>query len=164
MAITGGTRLFPKRNKTILPVEVEDEQSSSEPEIPSTEISYANINGPDRVASAEKIFIPTQPIRDQQGRIIMDEKLISAPDVNYVTVTSPNGEQTKISKKFLHALSYMNAGSDDETFGIALQESELWKWLFDQWRQKLLTQPSFIPSTTNFLDIMELKEILHENF
>ena len=160
MAITGGARIFRKRNKSELPVQ----QASYEPEITNADISYANINGTDLVASGENIAIPTQPIRDDQGNIIMDEKLISAPDVNYVTVTGPNGEQTKISKKFLHALSYMNAGSDDENIGIALQESALWKWLFKEWRQKLLTQPSFIPSTTNFLDIMELKEILHENF
>jgi hypothetical protein len=162
MAITGGGRLFRKRDKPTLPAPAE--QASNDAEIANTDISYANINGPDRVTSVENITIPTQPIRDNQGKIIMDEKLISAPDENYVTVTSPNGEQTKISKKFLHALSYMNAGSEDENIGIALQESAMWKWLFREWRQKLLTQPSFIPSTTNFLDIMELKEILHEKF
>lgn len=160
MAMTGGLRLIRKRPKN----EVAVQQASYEPETSNQDISYANITGTDRLASAENISIPTSPIRDNRGNIIMDEKLISAPDKNYVTVTSPNGEQTKISKKFLHALSYMNAASNDESKGVTFQQSALWKWLFKEWRQRLLKQPSFIPSTTNFLDIIELKEILHENF
>jgi len=129
------------------------------------DINYANINAADKLVSAEEIAISTQPILDNDGNIILDEKLISSPDINYVTVTGPNGEQTKISKKFLHALSYMNAAATDDDFvGITIQESSLWKWLFQEWRRKLLAQPTFIPSATNFLDIIELKEILHENF
>jgi hypothetical protein len=59
----------------------------------------------------------------------------------------------------------MNAGpSEDDYFGIMMKEGSLWKWLFDEWRKKLLYQDSFIPTATNFLDIMEMKEILHENF
>jgi hypothetical protein len=160
-----GSKLFRKPVKRLTIVQPEsDLESSYEAEAPNTEMTYANINAADRVVADESIAIPNEPIRDNHGNIIMDEKLVSAPDVNYVTVTGPNGEQTKISKKFLHALSYMNAGTDDDHLGIALQESSMWKWLFKEWREKLLKQPTFIPSTTNFLDIMELKEILHENF
>jgi hypothetical protein len=139
-------------------------QASYEPENDNNNLSYAAISTKERPNADENIVIPTEPIRDQQGNIIMDEKLISAPDVNYVTVTGPNGAQTKISKKFLHALGYMNARSGTNDFaGITLHDGSLWKWLFQEWRQKLLAQPSFIPSATNFLDIIELKEILHEN-
>jgi hypothetical protein len=130
----------------------------------SGDIRYAPIDNADQPLTSKPIAIPTQPIRDGDGNIIMDEKLISAADDKYVTVTGPNGEQTKISKKFIHALSYMNAGSSgDDNLGIMLHEGSLWKWLFQEWRQKLLSQSSFIPGATNFLDILELKEILHEN-
>jgi hypothetical protein len=128
------------------------------------DITYAAVDNADKRITNERIAVPSRPIRDGAGNIILDEKLVSAPDDNYVTVTGPNGEQTKISKKFLHALSYMNSASgEDDYMGIMLHEGSLWKWLFQEWRQKLLTQPSFIPSAANFLDIMELKEILHEN-
>ena len=86
MAITGGGRLFRKQNKPTLPEPVE--QASDEPEIANTDISYANINGPDRVTPVENIAIQTQPIRDNQGNIIMDEKLISAPDVSSIACAS----------------------------------------------------------------------------
>ncbi|MHA4847674.1 hypothetical protein ACX0G7_26140 [Flavitalea antarctica] len=159
------SKLFKKPAKSSMSVlTASAQQASPETEDPNVVMTYANVKAPDPVVSEKDIVIPNEPIRDNNGNIIMDEKLVSAPDVNYVTVTGPNGEQTKISKKFLHALSYMNAVSDDDHLGIALQESSMWKWLFKEWRQKLLNQPTFIPSTTNFLDIMELKEILHENF
>lgn len=159
------SKLFKKPAKSSISVlTASAQQASPETEDPNVVMTYANVKAPDPVVSGKDIVIPNEPIRDNNGNIIMDEKLVSAPDVNYVTVTGPNGEQTKISKKFLHALSYMNAVSDDDHLGIALQESSMWKWLFKEWRQKLLNQPTFIPSTTNFLDIMELKEILHENF
>ena len=116
------------------------------------------------VNSKTNISIPNDPILDRQGNIIMDEKLVSLPNSNYVTVTSPNGEQTKISKKFLRALSYMNAANESEDRDILIRESSLWKWIFQEWRNKILSEPSFIPSATNFLDIMELKEILQDNF
>lgn len=116
------------------------------------------------VNSKTQFSIPNEPILDRQGNIIMDEKLVTLPNSNYVTVTSPNGEQTKISKKFLRALSYMNASNDSEERDIIIRESALWKWLFQEWRNKILSEPSFIPSATNFLDIMELKEILQDNF
>jgi hypothetical protein len=154
---------LPVVQTAFLPEEPNEEIANSD--IANDNINYADVNDAEKFHSAGDINIPSHPILDREGNIIMDEKLVSAPDGNYVTVTGPNGEQTKISKKFLHALSYMNAGSNDEDYmGILLQEGSLWKWLFQEWRKKLLHQPSFIPTATNFLDIMELKEILHENF
>ncbi len=128
------------------------------------DMRYANIDNADKRITALPINIPTEPIRDGDGNIIMDEKLVSTPDNNYVTVTGPNGSQTRISKKFLRALSYMNAGAtEEEQLGVVLQESALWKWLFQEWRTRLIQEPSFIPSSTNFLDILEMKDLLHDN-
>jgi len=149
---------LPVVQASFLPVEASEDNTNED-------IDYTIVNGTEKFNLADDINIPTHPIRDRDGNIIMDEKLVSAPDGNYVTVTGPNGEQTKISKKFLNALSYMNEDSKEEDYmGILLHDGSLWKWLFQEWRKKLLNQPSFIPTATNFLDIMELKEILHENF
>ena len=128
------------------------------------DMRYATIDNADKRITAYPISIPTEPIRDGDGNIILDEKLVSSPDNNYVTVTGPNGEQTRISKKFLRALSYMNAGTtEEEQMGVMLQESALWKWLFQEWRTRLIEESTFIPSSTNFLDILEMKDLLHDN-
>jgi hypothetical protein len=128
------------------------------------DIRYAD---PDHLARADAehpISIPSKPITDPQGNIIMDENLVTTPNTHYITVTGPNGQQTRISRKFLRALSYMNAIPSAEDSEIIIHESALWKWLFQEWRNKLLREPSFIPSSTNFLDILEFKELLTENF
>lgn len=106
------------------------------------------------------ISVNAPPIYDGDGNIIMDENLVSAPDENYIVVTSPNGEQTKISRKFLKMLCVMNSGPGSNYKNI---ESYLWKLRFEEWRSKLLQQASYIPTANNFLDIMDLKELLQED-
>lgn len=106
------------------------------------------------------ISVTAPPIYDENGNIIMDESLVSAPDENYVIVTSPNGEQTKISRKFIKMLCMMNGGID---YNYMNAENYLWKLRFEEWRSKLLEQASYIPTANNFLDIMDLKELLQEN-
>ena len=90
----------------------------------------------------------------------MDESLVTAPDENYIIVTSPNGEQTKISRKFLKMLSVMNTGPYNNLMNA---ENFQWKLRFEEWRSKLLQQATYIPTANNFLDIMDLKELLEEN-
>ncbi len=132
-------------------------------EAASTEMRYANIDNAERPRITHPISVSSEPIRDAEGNIIMDEKLVSAPDNNYVTVTGPNGEQTRMSKKFFRALSYLSADSDDENnMGVMLQESALWKWLFQEWRTRLIQDPTFIPSSTNFLDILQMKDLFND--
>jgi hypothetical protein len=97
---------LPVAQASFLPVEANEDNTNED-------IDYTVVNDAEKFHLADDINIPTHPIRDRDGNIIMDEKLVSAPDGNYVTVTGPNGEQTKISKKFLHALSYMNADSKE---------------------------------------------------
>jgi hypothetical protein len=127
------------------------------------DMRYASIENAERPVVSNPISVSSEPIRDADGNIIMDEKLVSAPDNNYVTVTGPNGEQTRMSKKFFRALSYLNSDSQkDSNMGVMLQESALWKWLFQEWRTRLIQEPTFIPSSTNFLDILEMKDLLND--
>ena len=77
--------------------------------------------------------------------------LIPAPD--YYLVTAPNGDRVKISSKFSGAVASLFGGDNVDY---------LWKSRFDSWKSKLMTNPSFIPSAGNFLDIAELKDLLKE--
>jgi hypothetical protein len=76
---------------------------------------------------------------------------IQAPD--YFVVTAPNGERVKISSKFSEAVASLFGGDNVDY---------LWKSRFDSWKSKLMTNPSFIPAAGNFLDIVELKDLLKE--
>jgi hypothetical protein len=97
-------------------------------------------------------------IRDANGQIILDKKLITSPDNQYITITGPNGEQTRISVKFLDIISTLNADTDPQDyFNFMMYENYLWKIRFSEWRNKLMNQ------SANMMDILELKEILQEN-
>ena len=102
-------------------------------------------------------------IRDASGQVILDKKLIS-PDECYITVTSPNGEQTRISSKFLHIISSINQDVEPQDyFDFMMQENSLWKIRFSEWKEKFLNQASLVPTATSFTDILELKDLLMEN-
>ena len=104
------------------------------------------------------------PIRDANGNIILDTELIFAPDNNYIVVTGPNGEQTRISSKFLPLLSSMNGNIESmDYFQFFLNENNIWKLRFNEWRDRMLRQATIIPTATNLLDIIQLKEFLQEN-
>jgi hypothetical protein len=111
--------------------------------------------------AAYPISVYAPPICDDDGNIILDEDLISAPDDNYIIVTSPNGEQTKVSRKFLKMLIVMNGQSINGGYFNA--EGYKLKARFEEWRSKLLQQASYIPTANNFLDIVDLKDMLQEN-
>lgn len=104
-------------------------------------------------------------LRDGNGNIIMDMSLLtSASSGNYITVTGPNGEQTRISSKFANFLAYLNNSSSDkeEYLDYLIRNSGAWKKRFDEWRNKILQQANFSPSGATFFDILELKELIKE--
>lgn len=121
---------------------------------------YAMMNRILPANAISPIAVTAPPIYDKNGNMIMDESLVSAPDENYIIVTSPSGEQTKISRKFLKMLCMMNGSID---YNYMSYENYQWKLRFEEWRSKLLQEASYIPTANNFLDIMDLKELLQEN-
>jgi hypothetical protein len=123
-------------------------------------IKYASLNPILAANELSRISVTAPPIYDVDGNIIMDENLVSSPDDNYIIVTSPNGKQTKISRKFLKMLSVLNGGSANNYMDA---ENSQWKIRFEEWRNKLLQNASYIPTANNFLDIMDLKNMLQEN-
>lgn len=138
--------------------------SDLNPDMASDDIPHAD---PPRMQAMHAVAQPNvaaPPIRDASGEIILDKQLIYAsPDHNYIVVTGPNGEQTRISSKFLPLLNSLNGNTESNNyFHFFLNENNIWKLRFNEWRDKMLRQASFIPTAT-FLDMLELKDILQEN-
>lgn len=104
-------------------------------------------------------------IRDSRGRVIMDVDLLKKGSDEYIYVTGPNGEQTRVSARLLSVLIYMNndSGNQGDYLDFLYNRSETWKKKFEDWRNKLLEQSSFVPSGNTFFDILELRELLKDN-
>jgi hypothetical protein len=118
-------------------------------------VDYTNANSPD---------VEAPLIRDAKGQVILDKKLVTSPDDCYINVTSPNGEQTRISSKFLHIISTLNQEAEPQDyFDFMMQENSLWKVRFSEWKEKFMNQASVVPTATSFTDILELKDLLMEN-
>ncbi len=113
-------------------------------------------------ASDFAINVDAPQIKNEKGEVIHDIEQLTS-NSNYVIVTGPNGQLTRMSAKFANLIRYMNDADDntEEYVDKVIKESSIWKKRFQEWRSKI-SQSSFIPSTTNFLDIMEFKELIQE--
>lgn len=132
-------------------------------EDPFNDIQYAAVNDMRAQATTHRSGIKAPLIKDASGNIILDKNLIISRDKNYIIITCPNGEQTRISAKFLPVLTDLNAATDPaEYLDAVIRESNIWKGRFTQWRYKLMQEASFMPTATNFLDIIALKELIDE--
>lgn len=137
------------------------------PERESSDIAYyasgnieqAGIDAVQTVMAIEPVTVSAPPIRDSRGNIIMDLNVIHVPGQQYIVVTGPNGNQTKISSKFLHCLSYLNS---DFPNAEANADEQQCRSMFRLWRDKFLSDASFIPAASNFFDIFEMKEMIQE--
>ena len=113
---------------------------------------------PVRHASIESVEIEKQDVLSSEGEPRVSNNVSSTPAniipaPEYFVVTAPNGEKVRISSKFSDAVASLYGGDNVDYY---------WKWRFDSWKSKLMTNPSFIPSAGNFLDIVELKDMLKE--
>ncbi len=99
----------------------------------------------------DKIEVTAPPILDQWGNPILDRSLLVGNNGSYITVTSPNGEQTRISVKFLDYVS---------KFYDMTNQNDEWKQRFENWKTIMLQEGSFTPAPGNFMDLLELKDIL----
>jgi hypothetical protein len=128
----------------------------------ASDIPNASMNNIRAISTMKSPAVSGPLLRDLNGKVILDRNLV-ASDNNYIIVTGPNGEQTRISARFFHMLSSMNGDPEPtEYFDMMIRENTLWKSRFREWRNQLMKQASFMPSGTNFLDILELKDIIQE--
>lgn len=114
---------------------------------------------PQTVMASHNISVSAPPIRDGNGEIIMDLDIIREPGEQYITVTSPNGDQTRISNKFINCLRYLNGSL---SVGDSHPDALECRNKFNEWRNRLLVDGEFMPSGDNFFDIFQLKELIQE--
>lgn len=102
------------------------------------------------------IIINSTPIHEESSTVVRDRNQ-QTMNGDYLIISAPNGDRTRISSKFANVIRYLN---DDDAGQSG--EAEAWKKRFQDWRKKIM-QSAFIPSTGNFLDIADLKELVEEN-
>jgi len=95
------------------------------------------------------IIISSSPIPDKAGAVIRDMDVLT-PNSNYLLVTGPDGQLTRISAKFANVIRYLNGSNDDpeEYLDKVIKENDTWKKRFQEWRNKI-SQSSFLPSSAN---------------
>lgn len=126
-------------------------------------LKYSHTGYIQSIRNSSPIAINGPSIRDINGRIILDPDLVTAPgDKNYIIVTAPNGEQTRISSKFLYLLSSLNEPDQTDYKDLPSWIRAGWRKRFTQWKEKI-QQSSFVPSAGNFLDVFELNELIKDN-
>jgi hypothetical protein len=111
----------------------------------------------------ENSIVITAPILlDENGNPYRDINVLSA-NSNYLMVAGPNGQMTRISSKFANVILFLNTddGEVKEYLEKILEESFVWKQRFQQWRNKI-KEKAITPTPGNFLDILELKELIKE--
>jgi len=85
----------------------------------------------------------------------------SLTDNNYLVITGPNGEVTKASMKMADALRYFYENATDDNNDKTTNERKNWRNRLQQWRNKIISS-HFIPASANFLDIIDLKDLIDE--
>lgn len=125
-------------------------------------VQYAMVNDIPVHYSTPISEVKAPPILDRNGNPIMDIDVLMV-NSNYLVVAGPNGQLTRISSKFANVIRFINAGNDDteEYLDKVIKESGIWKTRFKEWRTKI-SQSAYIPASVNFLDIIELKDLLQE--
>lgn len=108
----------------------------------------------DRYDESIEVYAPL--ITDESGDIVTNPELLLDSNEQYITVTSPNGEQTRISAKFLGLLDKLYNRSQ------RAHDEAVWDNKFENWRKKLIVETEFMPASGNYMDILELKELLME--
>lgn len=81
---------------------------------------------------------------------------------NYLIITGPNGETTRASLKIAEALRYLYGDNDaDDNSDKNNNENSHWRSRLQEWRNKIISS-RFVPASTNFLDISDLKDLIDE--
>ncbi len=104
---------------------------------------------------SENIQVTAPLITDESGNLIMDTDLVLDNNERYITVTSPNGQKTRLSAKFIAQL--------DKLYGVSQRAHDEAAWIsrFEDWKNRFHGS-GFVPASGNYMDILELKELLME--
>ena len=119
-------------------------------------VRYAKVETTDLSALEAQLsgdVLHEQPVATQPGTRI--------PPAQYLTIAAPNGQPARVSAKLTDGLSYVFNNESTTTMDLALR-SIAWRMRFTNWSNKLLQSTGFIPTASNFMDIVELEELLKE--
>lgn len=112
------------------------------------------------ILNEHKIYITPRPILNAKGELIQDMSVINPNNNKYINITAPNGEQTKISSKLASMLHYFGSTTNND-FSFN-DNCNAWQQRINEWRQKVI-RSGLVPSSTNFLDIVEFTKLIEEN-
>ncbi len=103
-----------------------------------------------------------EKLQTVSGETPMDIALMNTPNA-YISITGPDGQPLKVSAKFSSVINFLNDRSPEaqENIDVIIKESAKWKATFAKWREKM-TNNMVAPSLYNFMDIIELSDVLEE--
>ncbi len=155
-----------------LPVTVggKEKKSSTIKQVDASPGNTVVATAPSYLQNHESIALAENPalskiekLQNDLGETPHDISLINAPSNSYITITGPDGLPLRVSSKFSNLISYLTENNPElqENIDIIIKESAKWRNTFAGWREKM-TNNSIAPSLTNFMDIIELSNVLEE--
>jgi hypothetical protein len=122
---------------------------------------YVKGNKPEDLAQDPAIG-NKEKLQTANGETPMDIALMNTPNT-YISITGPDGQTIKVSSKFSNLIGYLTDKNPElqENLDVIIKESAKWKTTFAKWRDKM-TNNVVAPSLSNFMDIIELSNVLEE--
>ncbi len=145
-----GNTLHPPHYYAHYPARKNTGNVSSERPLHSSPVEDASL-----VTGDQSVYIHARQILGESGEPIQDMSVINPDNDHYISITAPNGQQTRISSKLAIAMPYL--GFPDAEQG----DGGNWRQLIVEWREKIL-QSGLVPSSANFLDILEFTELIND--
>jgi hypothetical protein len=104
-----------------------------------------------------------EKLQNSNGQTPMDIGMMNSPNT-YISITGPDGQSVKVSSKFSNLIEYLKGNNTDslENIDVIINESAKWRATFAAWRDKM-NHSGATPSLTNFMDIVELSNVLENN-
>jgi hypothetical protein len=111
---------------------------------------------PDAAESAKNSSANALAETERKPAVLTPAVSVSYADGNYIQLTEPDGDVTRVSYKLDRMVKAMHA-RNGKTNGAQRQE---WNRTLDTWTARM-AQSTYIPSGGNFFDIAELVEFLN---
>lgn len=152
---TTNNKVFASPVKLVSSSRYNTQKIYSDEDIRILPLSY--VEDADPFAENQIISVTPRPILTADGELIQDMSVVNPHNDKYISITAPNGQQTKISSRLINATHYLSSNSINED-----EDTEnTWQQRIQQWRKKIL-QSGFVPSSSNFLDILEMTELVDD--
>lgn len=117
-------------------------------------LSY--VEDADPLSNNQTVSVTARPILTASGELIQDMSVVNPHNDKYISITAPDGQQTKVSSRLINAMRYFsNSKLDPQAKDSTLQQR------IHEWRNKIL-QSGLVPSSGNFLDILEITDLVDE--